>query len=61
MVQRASQLTWRKSSRTVEKDCVEVANGSKVLVRDSKNPDAEILEISRPVWRILISELKDDG
>jgi hypothetical protein len=33
-------LTWRKSGRSGETNCVELATGA---VRDSKNPDGPVL------------------
>jgi hypothetical protein len=46
-------LSWQKSSYSGSNggQCVEVAASGRVLVRDSKNPDAGRLGFSAPVWR----------
>ncbi|TDD33989.1 DUF397 domain-containing protein [Actinomadura sp. KC06] len=52
-------VTWRKSSRSGSSggQCVEVASmGSKVAVRDSKDPDGPVLVVARPV---LCATLRD--
>jgi len=60
VVQRgAFRSIWRKSSHSDSTSCVEVANGPRILVRDSKHPEAAVLEVSRPVWRMLIGGIKD--
>jgi hypothetical protein len=42
---------WIKSSFCGSNACVEVAaTGDRVLMRDSKNPDREPLDLARPVW-----------
>ncbi|SDK26596.1 protein of unknown function [Lentzea albidocapillata subsp. violacea] len=49
--------TWRKSSysdATESGDCVEVAFGHDVLVRDSKNAGAGTLTFSAPAWRAFV-------
>jgi hypothetical protein len=55
-------LRWVKSSYSGASgtSCVEVADlpkGGRV-VRDSKNPDAGHLELSRNVWQAFIAEIK---
>ncbi|ACY96039.1 MULTISPECIES: DUF397 domain-containing protein [Thermomonospora] len=45
-----SQPQWRKSSRSAAtgNDCVELADlGTAVGIRDSKNPNGPILQVSR--------------
>jgi hypothetical protein len=44
---------WHKSSRSDSGSCVEVADNlpSRILVRDSKNPQGPILTFSPPQWR----------
>lgn len=54
-----STLGWRKSSFSVNGDCVEVAlQGDSVLVRDSKNPDSGAISFPRSVWRDFIEVIK---
>ncbi|MFD9700618.1 DUF397 domain-containing protein [Lentzea sp. NPDC059081] len=51
---------WRKSSYsggTLDSDCVEVSLAHDALVRDSKNPAAEVLTFSTPAWQHLLSWL----
>ena len=51
---------WRKARRSMSNgDCVEVAPaGSKILVRDSKNPDGVTLEYPTDMWRSFLSSAK---
>jgi len=47
-------VTWRKSRRSGEGDCVEIAfDGSSVLMRDSKDLRGAVLTIPVAQWRIL--------
>ncbi|WP_434742448.1 DUF397 domain-containing protein [Micromonospora sp. SH-82] len=49
-------LVWRKSSASLNGDCVEVAPMSHgVAVRDSKNPDGAVLSFSRSNWRAFLA------
>ncbi|GHH60108.1 DUF397 domain-containing protein [Lentzea cavernae] len=53
----AEVRVWRKSSysdATEEGECVEVAFGRDVLVRDSKNAGAGTLTFSAPAWRAFV-------
>jgi len=51
----ASKLVWRKSSESLNGDCVEVAPlPDGVAVRDSKNPDGAILRFTRSEWRAFL-------
>jgi hypothetical protein len=55
-----SGLVWRKSTSSEAGSCVEVAQADEVvLVRDSKNPEKAILQISRPSWSIFLQTIKD--
>ncbi|MFD4598363.1 DUF397 domain-containing protein [Streptomyces sp. NPDC058464] len=45
-----SSLKWRKSTRSAETNCVEVAFARDVLVRDSKDPGRPFLRFSAPSW-----------
>ena len=48
-------LTWRKSSESLNGDCVEVASlPDGVAVRDSKNPEGAKLTFSRSEWRAFL-------
>ncbi|WP_306832220.1 DUF397 domain-containing protein [Catenuloplanes nepalensis] len=43
--------TWTKSTRSAQGNCVEcVANGTRILVRDSKCPDGPVLSFDRARW-----------
>ncbi|RJQ78767.1 DUF397 domain-containing protein [Pseudonocardiaceae bacterium YIM PH 21723] len=43
---------WRKSSKSQAGNCVEVArSGGSIAVRDSKAPDAGILQFPQESWR----------
>ena len=49
-----SEIVWRKSSRSGGNGgtCVEVATlTDRVLVRDSRNPDGDVLAVARAQWR----------
>ncbi|NVI86033.1 DUF397 domain-containing protein [Actinomadura sp. BRA 177] len=55
------RAAWRKSSysQPTQSDCVEVAwVGSKKAVRDSKNPDGDVLSLERDVWAAMVSQIK---
>ncbi|GIF74144.1 DUF397 domain-containing protein [Asanoa siamensis] len=55
MSETSEDLTWRKSSQSLNGDCVEVASlPGAVAVRDSKNPDGAILRFSRSEWRAFL-------
>ncbi|MER7928400.1 DUF397 domain-containing protein [Streptomyces sp. NPDC096057] len=46
---------WRKSSASETGNCVEVALGRNILVRDSKNQSAFILSFSQDSWTDFVS------
>ena len=49
------RLVWRKSSESLNGDCVEVASlPDGVAVRDSKNPDGAMLEFTHSEWRAFL-------
>lgn len=54
-----SEFVWRKASRSGSSgdNCVEVATNvtGVVAVRDSKNPDGPVLEISPAQWRVFLA------
>lgn len=55
MIDVAGGLVWRKSSASLNGDCVEVASLPEgVAVRDSKNPDGAMLSFSRSQWRAFL-------
>jgi hypothetical protein len=53
---------WKKSSKSAQGNCVEVAKISEaVLVRDSKNPiDGKVLYFSAKCWMEFIGSMKRD-
>lgn len=51
----SERLVWRKSSESLNGDCVEVASlPDGVAVRDSKNPDGAMLEFTHSEWRAFL-------
>jgi hypothetical protein len=51
---------WRKSTKSLSSDCVEVALGcSEVRVRDSKDRDGPTLAFAARSWEAFISDIKD--
>lgn len=56
------QHTWRKSSRSDDGNCVEVAfTDDAVLTRDSKNPDGLVLRLDPQQWRSFITDIRAGG
>lgn len=56
-----SHTVWRKSSRSGSTggECVEVARvGSMNAVRDSKNPEGDVLTLRRDVCAALVAQIK---
>ena len=53
------ELAWRKSIRSEQYNCVEVAVTSEFsAVRDSKDPAGDHFAVSRPQWRSFLSALR---
>jgi len=51
--------TWRKSSYSTEGgECVEVATGPEVLIRDTKDREGGLLTASTATWRELLTRLR---
>jgi hypothetical protein len=51
-------VLWRRSQACNPVECVEVAFcGDRVLVRDSKQPEAGVLAFSRDEWRAFLLDL----
>ncbi|MFS8203222.1 DUF397 domain-containing protein (plasmid) [Streptomyces sp. CWNU-52B] len=53
-----AEVRWRKSSASVEGNCVEVAAVGGIAVRDSHDPDGALLGFSAYAWRSFLSGLK---
>ena len=49
---------WRTSTYSAPGDCVEVALGDDVLVRDSTDPDGPILQFTHTQWRAFMAALE---
>jgi hypothetical protein len=55
-------VLWRRSQACNPLECVEVAScGDRVLVRDSKKPEAGTLEFTRDEWRGFLLDLSQAG
>ncbi|GAB3361053.1 DUF397 domain-containing protein [Micromonospora halotolerans] len=54
---------WRKSSRSGQGECVEVADNlpGVVGVRDSKDPTGPVLTFTPPTWRAFVAFTKRAG
>ena len=53
------QLEWRKSSRSLKWECVDVAFADQALLaRDSKRPGSGVLVFSADVWREFVGGLR---
>lgn len=51
--------TWRKSGRCESHTCVEVALWPAIaLVRDSKEPDGEVLAFTAPAWAAFLGMVR---
>jgi len=62
-IQEAS--AWRKSSRCETAQCVEIqmageATGDRVLMRNSKNPEGQVLTFSAREWLAFLASLRGD-
>ena len=56
---RATEIVWRKSSKSGESECIEVAvDGEIILVRDSKDTSGPTLQFSGQAWRSFVSALR---
>ncbi len=57
-----SKARWRKSSRSNDVGaCVEVATNLPgiVAIRDSKDPDGPVLELTRAEWSAFLASVRD--
>jgi hypothetical protein len=58
-------IQWRKSSRSgtnADGNCVELADlGTTIAIRDSKNPHAPHLALTRPEFAALTTRIKHDA
>ncbi|MGW0189690.1 DUF397 domain-containing protein [Streptomyces sp. NPDC003362] len=59
----SDQLTWFKSTYSDDEggDCVEVAFGPRVHIRDSKNPAGPDLRVPAPAWAAFISAVQPEA
>ncbi len=54
-------MRWRKSTRSSDKFCVEVAFADQaVLTRDSKRPAGAVLEFSTGDWSAFLGAVRTD-
>jgi len=61
MINDLALLAWHKSSFSEAGSCVEVAfqeETDSVYVRDSKNPDADVLSFTSSAWMEFIEKLR---
>jgi Domain of unknown function (DUF397) len=56
----SSGMQWRKSSRSVQTNCVEVAflDGRGVAVRDSKDRQGPVLVFTAAEWRDFLDRVR---
>ena len=55
-------MKWRKSTYSNSfSNCVEVADGDPVRVRDSKDPDGPVLVYDAAAWAAFTAILKEDA
>jgi Domain of unknown function (DUF397) len=53
------QGCWRASSYSASADCVEIADlGDVVGVRDSKDPNGPVIELTRSEWCAFVDAIK---
>lgn len=56
------RLTWRKSSKSAVESCVEVAIDNQfVLIRNSKDPNGNVLKFAIEQWAAFLEDVKRDG
>lgn len=61
MIKSAGSLPkWRRSSKSAQGNCVEVAFSELVLVRDSKDPDRSTLSFSPDCWNTFLHSESTD-
>lgn len=59
LLQQPSPSAWRRSSRCAGGDCVEIRiAGGEVAMRDSKHPDAAILQFSGDGWQAFVAAVR---
>jgi Domain of unknown function (DUF397) len=57
----AAELSWRVSSKSNGKECVEVGQSeAAVLVRDTKNHDDGLLSFPSTAWKDFIRTIQTD-
>ncbi|MDT7729620.1 MAG: hypothetical protein QOI21_6196 [Actinomycetota bacterium] len=49
---------WRKSSHSGQEDCIEIALGSVVGVRDTKDRAGGVLTVSSGSWSVFLLEVQ---
>jgi len=55
------QPRWQRSARCTSGTCIEVAKvADRVLIQDSKSPDAGALSFTRQEWEAFIQAVKRD-
>ena len=60
--QRLERARWRKSSRSGSDggNCVEVAAGDLVLVRDTRDRQGPVLAFGRQAWEAFAAKVRED-
>lgn len=51
---------WQRSSRCATSSCIEVTDDShRIYIRDSKEMEGPLLEVSHDAWRAFVQFVKD--
>lgn len=59
MESRKLLVAWRKSTKSIDGNCVEVsATADHVLVRNSQDPNGPVLAFTREEWNGLLRRIK---
>lgn len=58
----ASGRDWRRSRRSYGGGaCLEAASGTRIHIRDSKNPQGVVLRFTPAQWSMFVADVRSDG